>query len=91
MILKYTVETVRIFWEGLKCDEHLLDFFSALCPEKGEVADERFEAQVLWRVVEWTEIVKFGKEEPQGKPYYSLPVPEMRVWKSGSWPLLPYK
>ena len=55
----------------------------------GQQSYEGSGAQVLWGVAEGTGNVQSGEEEALGRPYFSLQQSEQRLWRGGSWPLLP--
>ena len=59
-----------------------------MCPEKGSKAGEGSGAQVFKGVTEGTGVVQCGEEEAQGRSYSSLQLPEGRLWRGGSQPLV---
>ena len=58
--------------------------------KEGQRSCEGSGAQVLREVTEGTGIVQTGEQDPQGRPYGSLQLPEGRLWRGGSQPLLLY-
>jgi len=58
-----------------------------VCPEKG---NEAVRGQEHKSYREWPrELGLLSLEEAQGRPYYSLQLPERRWWRGGGQPLLP--
>ena len=56
--------------------------------EKGNENCEGSVSQILQVVTKGTEIVQCGEEEAQGRSYSSLQLPEGRLWRGGSQPLV---
>ena len=60
----------------------------ALSPLLKELYREGSGAQILWGMAEGTAIVLSGEEDAQGRPYFSLQLPERRLRCDGSQPML---
>lgn len=86
----YGITLVRLYLEhGVWCQApHYKEDMEAL-ERVRRMAMKLSGAQVLWRTAEGTGVVQSGEGKAQGRPHYSLQLPESRLWWVGGWPLLP--